>query len=196
MVKILYHADEAFRDQISENNIAEQFSPGPADWRPSEGTYCGRRFREEILPSAHKSTQEKGGGERVEVELAGAYSSVAFQEEAFGGLARVPEISFHKIDNRLDAELPVNIRKFCHDVIFRHLDRAKYHRSIPGERPMLAEARLLLFGEADGGRLCPAARRSRQGVVDEGFTSASLRFSISSPRTSIAAFTPETSSAT
>ena len=48
-------------------HIAEQFSPNPAGRWPPEGPYGGQPFHEGILPPALKSTQKKGGDERVEV---------------------------------------------------------------------------------------------------------------------------------
>lgn len=115
-------------------NIAEQFPPNPAGRWPSEGPYSGQRFREEILVPALKSALEKGGDERVEIDLDGSlFFSAAFLEEAFGGLARVPGIPFDKIKSILEVKFSEKIQKFYHDAIYWHLDRAKSFQSNPGK---------------------------------------------------------------
>ena len=114
-------------------NIAKQFSPNPAGRWPSEGPYSGQRFREEILVPALKSVLEKGGDERVEIDLDGSlFFSSAFLKEAFGGLARVPEISFDEALKILDIKYSEQYQKFHHDFILWHLDRAKCQNTVSG----------------------------------------------------------------
>ena len=114
-------------------NIAQQFSPNPAGRWPSEGPYSGQRFREEILVPALKSVLEKDGDERVEIDLDGSlFFSSAFLKEAFGGLARVPEISFDEALKILDIKYSEQYQKFHHDFILWHLDRAKCQNTVSG----------------------------------------------------------------
>ena len=61
---------------------------------------------------------EKGGGERVEIDLDGSlFFSGAFLEESFAALAREPEIPFDEACKMLEIKYTEQNQKFRHDAI-------------------------------------------------------------------------------
>lgn len=70
-------------------DIAKEFSPYPSGRVPSDGTFNGEAFREEILLPALKKVMEDDNDRFLEIDIDGVRTfGSSFLEEAFGGVAR------------------------------------------------------------------------------------------------------------
>lgn len=74
--------------QVTNINIASEFSPYPHGRTRRDGKFSGESFREEILAPAVRSAVANHGKVVVDLDGVKALGS-SFGEEAFGGLLRL-----------------------------------------------------------------------------------------------------------
>lgn len=109
---------------LMQIDVAKQFSPYPSGRFPTDGTFNGQRFREEILLPALKSAQTAADS-KVLVDIDGVRSfGSSFLEEAFAGLIRNGAFSREELKSLLEIVCTKPHLAFFKDSIVSYIDDA------------------------------------------------------------------------
>lgn len=83
-------------------DLAKQFSPYPSGRFPTDGSFNGQKFREELLAPALHDAKRASPSAAVVVDIDGVRSfGSSFLEEAFAGLVRSGEFSGDELSRLL-----------------------------------------------------------------------------------------------